>query len=256
MKILIPTYGRAFRQTTFNNLPAELQEQTYLVVQDREKHLYKDREIFKYIVLPPHIQTIGATRQLIIEKMRGTICMLDDDLEFAIRREDDRTKFRGVTDEDMLELFDQLQLESEVYPLVGISAREGANRNTDRILQCTRQMRAHVIDTEYFRKNGIRFDRVQLMEDFDVILQILSRGDANGVVNGWVTNQGGSNTEGGCSEYRTPERQQEAANQLAKLWPGIVQCVRKSTKTSWGGAERVDVRIQWKKCYEEKLHVK
>jgi hypothetical protein len=136
----------------------------------------------------------------------------------------------------------------DTTPLVGFGAREGGNRISTPISHATRQMRVHGIDLRYFREANIRFDRVIVMEDFDVTLQVLRTGRANCVLNKWVTNQGGSNTAGGCSHYRTPEVQTESALKLAELHPGLVNVVRKRTKTSWGGEERTDVIIQWKKA--------
>ena len=248
MKILILTYGRHDRQITFNNLPPEIQAKVLFVVQDREKHLYPGK---KGVLLPPGIETIGQSRQFLVERFHEPICMLDDDLEFAVRRVDDPSKFRAPEPTDILHMFDLLEAESENYRMVGVSAREGANRNTALNIEVGRQMRIHVVDPFYFRKEGIRYDRVKVMEDFDAILQVLSKGEPNLILNGWVHNQGGSNTEGGCSSYRTPEVQEESAKELAKLWPKYVQCVRKTTKESWGGGERTDVRVQWKKCYED-----
>lgn len=248
MKLLLTTYGRANRQITYNNLPPDLQKQVLFVIQDREKHLYPGK---KGVLLPPHIQTLYEARQFLIERFNEPICLLDDDLDFAVRRSDDRTKFRQPEPSDIHDMFATLQLELEVYPLVGIAAREGGNRNTDISYQATRQMRIHALDPIFFRRHGIRFDRVKVMEDFDATLQVLATGNPNFVLNEWVTNQAGSNTEGGCSHYRTMEVQEESAKELARLWPKYVQLVRKTTKGSWNGQERVDVRVQWKRCYED-----
>lgn len=253
MLILIPTYGRSDRQITWENLPEDIQARTILVVQEREKHLYANRsDIGRYVALPDQIRGIHTTRQYLIDRLYPQpICMLDDDLEFAVRRTDEPTKFRSALGSEISDMIHELQMELEVYPLVGVAVREGANRNTDDYMQATRQVRVHAIDTEFFRKNNIRFDRLPFMGDFDMTLQVLATGNPNLVLNQYVTNQGGSNTAGGCSETRTKEGLETAAKGLAALWPKYVQLVRKTTKTSWGGGERVDVRVQWKRCYED-----
>lgn len=250
MLLMLTTYGRANRQITYNNLPPDLQKQVLFVIQERERHLYPGK---RGVVLPARIQTLYEARQFLIERFNEPICLLDDDLDFAVRREDDRTKFRQPTEDDIRQLFDGLALELETTPLVGVAAREGGNRNTEGWYEATRQMRIHALDPVFFRKHGIRFDRVKVMEDFDATLQVLATGTPNLVLNDWVTNQAGSNTEGGCSHYRTMEVQEESAKELARLWPKYVQLVRKTTKGSWNGKERTDVRVQWKKCYEDAL---
>jgi hypothetical protein len=247
MHIFIHTYGRHNRQLTFWNLSPEVRERTYLVVQEREADLYDP--FYRKIVLPGGIMNLTSTRQFLMENYGPYVCILDDDLEFAVRRDDDRTKFRKPKDRDIDELFAVMQnLMGVGHPLVGIAAREGANRQTDPYLPATRQMRVHAINTTLYRKLGIRFDRVRVMEDFDVTLQFLEAGYSNIVINDYVTNQSGSNTSGGCSAYRTDEVQAESAEKLALLHPGLVKVVTKHTKTSWGGKERKDVIVQWKRA--------
>jgi hypothetical protein len=79
-------------------------------------------------------------------------------------------------------------------------------------------------------------------------LQLLRAGYPNAVITEFVHNQAGSNTEGGCSAYRDAKMMESSARKLAKLHPGFVKVVTKETKTSWGGGERVDVQIAWKKA--------
>jgi hypothetical protein len=252
MEILIHTYGRHERQYTWDNLSPGVRDRTRLVVQAREQRLYDGYPIH---VLPPEITCLSATRQYIFNSFEAEkICILDDDLDFAVRREDFPSRFRKAGDEDIDRLFAELEFycgAEDGYGLVGVAAREGGNYQTGQFLYATRQMRVHAIDATLYRKLGIRFDRVAVMEDFDVTLQFLEAGYSNLVLNHWVTNQHGSNTAGGCSHYRTPEVQSASAHELARLHPGIVSVVRKATRVSWGGKPRDDVRIQWKKALEQ-----
>jgi hypothetical protein len=86
------------------------------------------------------------------------------------------------------------------------------------------------------------------MEDFHVSLSLLTKGLPNMSINWMVQNQNGSNLAGGCSSYRTPERHAESALALKRRFPDFVNVVTKKTKTAWGGQERIDVIIQWKKA--------
>jgi len=250
MQIFIPTYGRSDRQVTWDNLPAIAQMDTQLVIQHREYGKY-DNEKYPFITLPPEIQSIGPTRQWLVDNRGPFIIMLDDDLDFAVRRADDPTKFRPATGMDvnsmLHEIVDSLM---EGYPLVGISAREGANYDTSQFKYNTRQMRVHGVNTTFFRDHGIRFDRIEFMEDFDVVLQLLERGYSTRVLNGYVHNQrGGSNAPGGCSTTRTLEKHNEAAKELMRLHPKYVRLVEKDSG-NWGGA-RIDVNVQWKRAHLE-----
>lgn len=252
MEIIIHTYGRHDRQHTWKNLSPKVRSRTYLVVQERERHLYEGYPVH---VLPPEILTLSHTRQYIFENFEADkICILDDDLEFAVRRNDEPTRFRKPIDDDIDKLFEELDFYTSgryAHGLVGVSAREGGNFRTEQFLHATRQMRIHAIDVKLYRKLGIKFDRVAVMEDFDVTLQFLEAGYENLVLNHWVSNQHGSNTAGGCSHYRTDDVQSASAHELARLHPGFVSVVKKQTRTSWEGKERTDVRVAWKRAYEQ-----
>lgn len=250
MKIFIPTYGRADRQVTWDNLPHSAKFITELVVQKRDEDNY-DTSKYPLIVLPPEIQDIGKTRQWLIDHTDDYMIMLDDDLDFATRRTDDEpTKFRPSTDVDTHNMLNGILTSLRMgFVMVGVSCREGANYDVSAFKDCSRQLRVHGIDPKKFRELGIRFDRLQFMEDFDATLQLLELGYANTVLNHWVHNQrGGSNAPGGCSASRTLEKHNEAAKELKQLHPSFVKVVEKDSG-NWG-APRLDVNIQWKKAYE------
>ena len=60
-RIYIPSYGRANKQITWNNLTDSWKSRTHLVVQDREKELYSQYP--RVLVLPEEIQTLSPTRE-------------------------------------------------------------------------------------------------------------------------------------------------------------------------------------------------
>lgn len=254
MQIFIPTYGRSGEQVTLSNLLPTGRKVT-LVVQEREVEKYAQYLFNPQIdvwTLPPHIQTISATRDHILEHAEeDTLLMLDDDLDFAVRRTDDPTRFRSPTAEDIERMLGEVEELLSTSPFVSIGAREGGNRNTEPFLYNTRMMRALGYRRGYLRAWKITFAPMELMEDFHVALQIMLKGGRCVVANRWVTNQrSGSGAKGGCSSYRTLEMHGAAARQLAALYPEYVTVVHKQTKTAWGGQPRLDVRVAWKKAAE------
>jgi len=259
MDILIPTYGRATwsQQHTARALIDD-NITPHLVIQRREVDEY-DQIGFLGVnrsILPAGIQTIGPTRDYIIYDMLGSdmVCMLDDDLHFAVRRDDDRTKFRQPIHGDFYLMFDHIEAALKKHPMVGIGAREGGNRVTDEIVLNTRVMRVLAFRRSYLKKHCITFSKVEVMEDFHVALSILRSGADICVLNNWVSNQaGGSGAPGGCSAYRTPALQTAAAHKLAALHHGFVRVVQKATKGAWGGGTRTDVVVSWKKARESAL---
>lgn len=252
MKIYIPTCGRSDNQVTWDNLPYDVKERTTLVVQAREAGRY-DESKYRLLVLPPEIESIGPTRQYLVKNCPSRyMVMLDDDLDFATRRSDDPTKFAPATDPDVRHMLRTIEDSlMEGYKLVGVSGREGANRDTSQFKEATRQLRVHALDVEFFtRVHSPRFDRVEFMEDFDFLLQLLELGYPNRVLNGWVHNQrGGSNAKGGCSTTRTLGKHNDAARKLAAFHSNYVRLVMKDSG-NWGGT-RLDVNVSWKKALRD-----
>jgi len=238
MNVVIPSSGRANRQTTLEQIPWAI-----VVVPMDEVKAYD-----RYDPVGCPADGIGHTRQWIVDNFGPKVLMLDDDLTFFIRRAEDRTKFRHTTADERTAMLGAVSDRLDNYVHVSIATREGGNRNTDEYAYNTRTLRALAYNTEVLRSERIRFDRMSVMEDFDVNLSLLTKGFENCVVNSWVHDQHGSQTAGGCSQYRTMEMQSAAAEALAARYPEFVTVVERTTKTAWGGGTRKDVRIQWKKA--------
>lgn len=247
--ICILTYGRA--KPHLQHTLRQFQEagvDCHLVVQAREADQYGwlNKVMTSLFVLPPKVVDVSGTRDYLIHELgQINVIMFDDDLQFAVRREDDPTKFRQPTPEDVYQMVRAMETTLCFYPMVGLGAREGGNRVTEKVVTNTRIMRAMGFDALYMRDKLITFAPMELMEDFHVTLQILRSGRDNIVLNTWVTNQaGGSNAPGGCSGYRTAALQSACARKLAGLHPGLVKVVQ---KPGWKGAPpRDDVIVQWK----------
>jgi len=177
--------------------------------------------------------------------------MIDDDLVFATRRRDDPTKFKPSTMYEVLDMFEAIENAFEDGYIHGaVATREGGNRFTEEFKTIGRALRFHFYNAEVLQLEDFRFDRTTFMQDFDMTLQLLRAGFPNVILNKWVHNQHGSNTHGGCSTTRSAEAHAKAAHQLHDLHPDFVKVVKKKTKSAWGGGERTDVRVQWKRAFE------
>lgn len=248
MFIYIPTLNRIDSQKTYDMLPAKLRRFATLVAPLREVEAHKARGR-KVIGCP--VSGIGKVRQWILNLHKtGKLVMLDDDIRFDVRRKDNKGRFLVATESDICDLFATLETNLSAYTHVGVLAREGGNRITIPYVECTRMLRVLAYNVARYHKAGVRYDRLPVMEDFDVTLQLLRKGHANLVLCDWVNGQGSSNAAGGCSTYRTMELQERGAILLAKHHREFVRVVRKRTKQAWNGQERTDVVISWKKAYE------
>jgi hypothetical protein len=248
MEIFIPSSGRANAQVTYHELPKEIRERVKIVVPRDEVRAYKK---YPTITGKGVVRDICKVRQWILERAENKFIMLDDDLVFAIRREDEPTKFRPATLPDIRHLFETIESLLGGYAHVGIATREGGNRNTADYLENGRMIRALAYCARVLRQEEVRFDRVKGREDLDMTLQLLRAGLDNKIVNWAVTNQGGSNSKGGCAQWRTFEVMDATARQLHKLHPDYVRLVEKTTKTAWGGGTRTEVVISWKRAFDE-----
>lgn len=249
--ILIPTVG--FRkQVTLESLSKlGFRDHVGLIVSENEvSHYPRDVRLF---VPPLAVQGEGNLSLVfnwIRDELGGCHVVMDDDLTFAARRDDDPTKFESAKSYDIeLMLLDMERLWKEGFPHVGVAMREGGNRDTIRIKEFGRACRVHAYDFDAVKRLGVQFDRVIGREDFDVTLQLLRMGVKTPILNYVVHNQSGSNSAGGCSLYRDDKMLEDSAHKLAELHPGLVRVVRKQTKTAWGGQERTDVVISWRKAY-------
>lgn len=255
LKIYIPTLGRVAQRVTYRSLPPELQPT--LVAYKDEARQYRELGC-NVLEVPAGVKGIAAKRHWLVheghnlKKDGPSIIMLDDDLRWYERRKDETDKFEAAKPASIRRMFADVDKMLGKHIHGAIAAREQGHSCADKYRFNTRPLRALAYNVATMRKLGIQFNRLPFMEDFDVTLQLLRAGHSNFIVNGWVHNQSGSGAVGGCSTSRTPEKQAAAANKLAKLHPGFVKVVEKSTKTAWaesGMTTRTDVVIQWKKAY-------
>lgn len=255
MKIYIPTRGRPHKQIFYNSLPDTWKKEV-IFVGTKQEDLPELDYMAERVVAPAWVKNIGDKRQWIITdyhnvKLHGpSIVMVDDDIRIAVRRQDDKTKFRQAGEEDVSDMLNALWRALEDYAHVTVCPREGGNRHINGDVENTRAMRVLGYDVEVLRKEHVDFQRCDVQCDFDTTLQLLRAGYKNLMLANWVQDDaGGSNAPGGCSIYRDLNYNAEIARKLAGLHKGYVKTVLKTTKGAWGGGTRTDVQIQWKKAY-------
>lgn len=251
-KIFIPTRDRPNAQFTWANLPAGLQAKAQLVCPEEEveSHFAAGR----LALARPKLKLAGV-RQWLVETNTDcrAIIMLDDDLSFFVRKSPDAHNLRQAEDDDVIKIFDRLyeMIESgEVHG--GLSPRQGNNwLYPETVVYNTRMNAVHCVNPTAIVESGVRYDEVDMMEDYHVTLSLLKKGIRNFQIAdaAWDQNRG-SGAPGGFSHYRTSETQEKAALRLAELHPDVVTVTRKTPKTGSGGfsGERVDVRVGWKKA--------
>jgi hypothetical protein len=251
MQIFIPTLGRVDDQKTLANLPPNLRADTVLVVQEHEADDHALIDCAGIIALPPEVKTITPTRMYIrdwcVKQHIGKAIMLDDDLEFYVRKSKNDWHLRVPKETEITALFLWIESLLDDYAHVGVSGREGNNYMTDRITHNCRYMRL----LGYRVKDWVDCTyHTEIMEDFDINLQLLLKGLPSVVIYHYAQGQKQTNSPGGCSTWRTHELHERNANLLAGLYPDVVKTRQKKNKTGGEFGTRTEVIIQWKKAFK------
>jgi len=263
MMIAIPSRGRhkqvlGFRDT-LKCLSPKLREHTFMFTHVEDGGRYRDPKILEHVndVMMLGYWNIGEKRrQMAVEaRKRGykKILMVDDDVNFLVRRAPDNWQLRYTEDDETVDMYnDVISLLDSGYAQVSLGAREGNNRlglgGREAVQPHYRGMRANAFSVDEFL--SLEHGRVPVMEDFDITLQLLRRKRLTCVTVYWATGQKATNTEGGCSIWRTHDLQEQAVYKLMDLHPGYVSARVKENKGGGEFGTRVEATVQWKKAYE------
>lgn len=255
MRIIIPTLGRIDKQITYNSLPAKYQELTTFVVQQHEYDLMKEK-YSRVCALPGDIKTIAPTREWIHQEWCAEPYMVfDDDLEFIVKEPNtgEGTKWltRKFTEQDFDDAFaliDTWIAEGIVYggfmpTWVFPDVNAWPVRENQRIM-------TNVFYNGPQIPADLQWCRVPAAEDFDINLQLLTRGYKNRVSSKYMVTCGATQSEGGCSTWRSLKVHNDAQLELARLWPDFVTVREKEVKSGpWKGEKKLATRISHNKAY-------
>ena len=203
---------------------------------------------------------IAKKRQVILEES-SRVLMVDDDITIAETRwcEEKKQVRMGVSlTPDTPDLWDRLigdfqQSLNSGLGMAGIIYGAQSWSLPKPVWESglqgpTRLWGIYAMEAPIARMFRIRFDALQLMEDFDVNLQMLRSGVGTAALTRFSFTQKQSNAEGGCSNYRTFELQKECAEGLASRHKGFVKVVRKNSGWGNGLESRYDTRVSWAKA--------
>lgn len=266
MRIYIPSRGRSgsVATGTLSKIPESIMHNVVLAVHSGEIDAYMKRVPDSWIESGLHVRGfdysggIAEKRLQMGQHARVDRChhfmMIDDDVDFLVRRSESDFRLRPQTSDETIEMFTYISslMTHQNFSHVGVSGREGNNRagngpRSTLLMVNTRAMRMVCWNTDDFL--AAEHCRVMVMEDFDVSLQALRRGRGNAVTYWYANGQKMTNAPGGCSLWRTHAVHEESARRLAELHPGLVSLRTKSNKTDRGGfGTRTEVTVQWKRA--------
>jgi hypothetical protein len=248
MEVFIPSRSRTQRSLTLEALRGEwCDRHTFLVVPAAQARAYAAlgaRHNVRVLACP--VNGIARTRQWIGQWATDKFLMLDDDLRFAYRA----SETSSITVVQPGQLNRCLHLVSHYlnhYVHVAIAARQAAHAQPLPAVVNSRPLRALAYRKQWFLK--CVHGRVDIMEDFDVTLQLMRMGKPNLVITRYTQDQGQTQLPGGCSDYRTLELHERNVRKFAALHAPFVTLRDKQNKTGGEFGSRLEATIYWEKAY-------
>lgn len=247
MRYIITSLSRVRDQRTLLALPDSISDQVEIWVQDQEQELY-DLYWEGVHVLPPHITRLGPTREFLIRHYWGEkIVLMDDDLHWLWREDVTRWQLTVPPPWAIELMFTEIEAALDTYAHVGISGREGNNREMAYSVNCTRYMRVLCYNTALW-PDGIMADRLDGMSDFDTNLQLLRAGLPSLVFYRWAQGQRSTQAAGGCATYRTHDTHAAEVLAMLELHSGLVTPVQKRNRSGGEFGVRDEVQVAWKQA--------
>lgn len=267
MNVYIPSRSRFERSLTLDNLTGSCDpDKTFLVVPSDQKADYRFLAKKHGVrLLPCPENGIAATRHFCGEHAEDKFVMFDDDLRFSWRPDanketglDQRAKnVKGMRlyptrPKHIANMLKWIEFYLDDYAHLGISPRAGNQSMPLPVRDCARPLRV----LAYRRREFLSCEhgRVQIMEDFDVTLQLLTRGYKNTLITRYVNDQGATNMPGGCSDYRSEKLHNRNVKLMHSMWPDFTKIVEKENKSpaaiAAGLHKRLELNVQWIKAWE------
>ncbi len=106
-------------------------------------------------------------------------------------------------------------------------------------------------DKRILQKHNIRFDDVEVCEDYHVILSLLRHGFKNRMSVIYSCEDKGVNTNGGCSTYRTKEMVTTSMARFVELHKPYAK-FRETKGLTQGFDIGSEVQVSWKKAFKER----
>lgn len=270
MNVYVPSRSRFTRSLTLEAIQGHWPgTHTFLVVPKGQAAQYKPLAAKHGVtLLPCAANGIARTRQFIGQHADDKFLMLDDDLRFFVRPQhlsisDDETepntkaklfKFDALVNgrpllvNGMQMMLQVVENKLERYAHVAISAREGNNHLAWPYTENNRPLRALAYRKKPFL--ACEHGRVEIMEDFDVTLQLMKKGHANCIITWFAQDQIQTQAAGGCSDYRTHALHEENVRRMVKLHAPFVIERLKENKGGGDFGTRTEATIYWKKAWQ------
>lgn len=216
--IYIPTRGRAGDISTLNVLPTSMLYRVILVVRKDEAAAYEEAHPdTARLVLPSHIEGIHMTRQWILDRcwQNGlSVCiMYDDDItSFGHKPDTDSWKIVPASKTRIASMDRQFirWVENGAVAMCGSSDRLAAGRGRKEYQDNTRIAQVMYLNATLASERSWRYDRVVVMGDMDMCMQIVADGMTVRKSLKYTHNLKPEGYRGGCALYRKDKHRRDA----------------------------------------------
>lgn len=252
IEIFIPSRSRWERSKTMESLQrAGIRDFKVVVPADQAKRYRPLVTKHRGEILACPVNGISATRHWIGQQVEGKkFIMLDDDLIFYFRAVAG-PRLQSMSQHDpvwMRRMLGTVEFVLNRYAHAAISHRGGVQHRPYPYDLCARPVRA----LAYRKKEFLECEhgRVDIMEDFDITLQLFAKGYQNCLITKYSQDHQQTQYKGGCSDYRTHALHAKNVATMKRLHPDFVRL--KKMKNTTGGAfgYRLEGTFYWKKAWE------
>ena len=266
--IALTTRGRVDAQKTLQRLHPEVLKHVSLFCHPGELKLHqknwggKVKDIQEY---DSNAKNLAEVREwLAYNAPKGKIIFMDDNITFSVRLEGYKTprvlNKNNFTDSEILEhqtnMFNWLwdSLDKKDIGIAGISFRPFNRIGMEDIERNKRFFAIWGLDCKKYysqKKNPVYMSDWPIKEDFATGIAIRKMGYDILVTNKFAFDKtSGSNSKGGCSNYRNVDLMNSEAKRMAEMFPDIIT-IKTRNNNNWGGdfkdKESIDVIIHWSK---------
>lgn len=265
LEIYVPSRSRFDRSLTLEHLCPNWDGPIYLVVPKDQISDYKSlakKHGVKVLGCPE--SGIALTRLFCGEHATDKFVMFDDDLRFCYRPSVNKEtgidqtgknvkgmRLYTAKGKQVTRMLQWCEHYLDRYAHIGVSPRAGNQSLKLPVAECKRPLRVLGYRKREFL--SCEHGRVQIMEDFDITLQLLTRGYKNGLITSHVNDQSATNLPGGCSDYRSVELHAKNVKIMHGLWPEFTKLVEKenvsASAVAGGLHRRLELNIQWVKAW-------
>jgi hypothetical protein len=270
--IVLTTRGRIDGQKTLTRLHPDVRKAVCIYCHPGEKEAHERNWGGKVRLIEEYDKSctnLSEVREwLAWNAPKHKIIFVDDNVSFSVRMLG-KYKTPRVLNEDNFTAeeirFHQIQMFNFLWDVldvenIAISAPSFRPFNRDNMPDDEFNKRFFAVwglDTrKYYRKqNDLFMSEYPIKQDFVTGIAIRRMGYDILITNRWSFDKlNGSNSQGGCSHYRTIDMMNNVAKSMAERFPGIIKIKRRNNKNWHGemeGKEMLDVIVNWSKIKKE-----